>query len=332
MLTGAEFPDIGKGIVGVLMTGTGAIPQFRYGVEPSWAIYLLVFVSFIVSRMAPRTIGLVGGKSPGYGLRVTGMAIGTVQVLTMLTRIIRRLVEKIIRRPRHGRVAVTAVNCGSKVSRIFPCGGSTVMATLAVTRDSGVGETRWQPSDSGMANITILACYDMVPGLTLLDSVVVAALAVTRYSRVVKTGWRPGDHRMANITVLVSGQMISRLAFLDRVVVAALAVTCYSRVVKIGRRPGNGRMADITVLVGRQVVSRLTLLYRIVVATLAITGNFRVVEVCRQPGRCRMAGITILVSFYMIPGFSFLDGVVVTALAIARYSGVVKIGWQPGER
>jgi len=327
MLTGAEFPDIGKGIVGVLMTGTGAIPQFRYGVEPSWAIYLLVFVSFIVSRMAPRTIGLVGGKSPGYGLRVTGMAIGTVQVLTMLTRIIRRLVEKIIRRPRHGRVAVTAVNCGSKVSRIFPCGGSTVMATLAVTRDSGVGETRWQPSDSGMANITILACYDMVPGLTLLDSVVVAALAVTRYSRVVKTGWRPGDHRMANITVLVSGQMISRLAFLDRVVVAALAVTCYSRVVKIGRRPGNGRMADITVLVGRQVVSRLTLLYRIVVATLAIATNSTVVKICGSPCECRMARITVFIGWKVISWLTLLLHIIVTTLAISSDSLVIKRCW-----
>lgn len=138
MFTGSELFDVGECAVRVHVAGSSAISQFGHIVVGVRILIFFMGAGLEVVGVAACAVRLVGAKAPRYGLRITGMAVGTYEHTAVFPGIVRGAVAKAVRGPCDGGVTAIAVKTGLKVSRVFPRGRRTIVTALAISADAVV--------------------------------------------------------------------------------------------------------------------------------------------------------------------------------------------------
>ena len=145
MFTESGILDGGQGRVGIDVARAGAVPQFGNVVFHIGILVFFMRARFEIVGVTAGACRLVSGKSPEQRLRIIGVAIGTIEVATVLSGIVRRTVAKTVWQPGRGGMATAAVQAGLEMAVILAgCGGS-VVTTLAVAGYTAVIEVGGLP-------------------------------------------------------------------------------------------------------------------------------------------------------------------------------------------
>ena len=145
-----------------------------------------------------------------------------------------------------GRPDICAVAVFADVGRLrvqWPLAGRvcSVMAAGTIVDNIGVIEIRWQPGDSSMAVIAIIATGDMRWVFANGYHTVMTRAASSNNLSVVDTkGRNPGVRRMAIFADNAGENMVSVLPRCVSAVVAARTIPCDVDVVKVRGQPANG--------------------------------------------------------------------------------------------
>lgn len=102
------------------VTSTGTVSEFAYRVEDVWIFVLFVRSGLVVARVTAGTIRFECWILPDDGFRIRLVALGTLQVASVVLRLIRQRGMTIVRgRPGVRVVACIALLRGVEVIRIL---------------------------------------------------------------------------------------------------------------------------------------------------------------------------------------------------------------------
>lgn len=222
------------------MAGAGTVSQLTCGVKRFRILGFLVWSRLVFACVTARTVRLKGGELPVDDFRIVLVALGAIEVVAMILRLIRESgVHVIGRYPRIRVVAQTTVLHGIEVAWVLPGGKGAIVAGGTGTQHLVVIDScNRRPGRCAVAILANISCLDVGWSLANGIGAVVATHAVVHDVDVVEVGWQPGNRGMAVIAVIAAGDMGWVLTSRYDTVMARAACTDNLRVVdRVNRHP-----------------------------------------------------------------------------------------------
>jgi len=258
---------------------------------------VLVLVWLVVSEMAPGTIRQILGCLPVHCLRISLMALGAIEVASMVKRLVDQTEMQIgMRKPRIGHVADIAFLIRNEVPVVLAGCCIAVMAGRARTQDlCMVHVDRRRPDSRGVTVLTHVRTENVCRVFTSRVGAVMAADAIARDINMIEVSREPRDRRMAIVTIVTARDVRRVLAGRYVAIVTRATSSENLRVIdRISRCPDDVVMAVLADVGCRDMRRVFAGRVGTIMAADAVSGDVGVIEVGRNPRVSCVAVIAVV--------------------------------------
>ena len=207
------------------------------------------------------------------------------------------------------------------------------MTSNAVTADVGVVIICWQPRDSGVAVIAVIAARYVRGMFAGCRDTVMTRAATTEYLRMVDGDRRHPDGRAVTILAHVGRKNVCWvLARRSNAVVTVVAASRNVGVIEVGGQPGCRSMAVLADVAATDVRRRFPGCRNAVVAAATVADDSEVIKIRRHPCSGGVTIVAVVAAGHMCWMFSSSHNAIVTGATSADHARMINSGWwYPGD-